>query len=87
MTLHVKFDEKVSALAKGAAGMDVSATGDSLSAHAALIQIARYYPGLHLFNCEGEMRGAMKAKRDPAGAPIDIWDKFADGEALYLVVG
>lgn len=87
MTIHVEFDGKVSQLAKGATGMDVTAAGDALTVHAALLQVARYHPGLHLFNCDGEMRGALKVKRDPDGPPIAVRETLADGDRLWLVVG
>ena len=39
---------------------------DAVSVHGALVQIARTYPSLHMFNCEGELRSILKVQKERA---------------------
>ncbi len=81
MAIHVSFDEKVQSLAGGAAGVDVAGA----TVQTALFQVARQYPGLHMFNCEGEMRSVLKVERN--GEKAELSEPVADGDRLRLYVG
>lgn len=81
MAIKVEFDEKVSQMIGGAEGMAV----DAASVHGALIQIARTYPSLHMFNCEGELRSILKVQMN--GQPATVRDELNDGDTLRLLIG
>lgn len=82
MPAYVAFDEKVSQLAGGGApGMEVKPG----TIHAALLQVARAYPGLHAFNCDGELRSVLKVTKN--GQPVAVTEELKDGETVRLAVG
>jgi hypothetical protein len=81
MAIKVEFDEKVSQKIGGAEGMAV----DAASVHGALIQVARTYPALHMFNCEGELRSILKVQKN--GQPATVRDDLNDGDMLRLLFG
>ncbi len=81
MAITVEFDEKVSRMIGGAEGMAL----DAASVHGALIQIARTYPSLHMFNCEGELRSILKVQRN--GQPATGRYELNDGDSLRLYMG
>ena len=81
MAIKVEFDENVSQKIGGAEGMAV----DALSVHGALIQIARTYPALHMFNCDGELRSILKVQKN--GQPATVHDELKDGDFLRLLIG
>lgn len=81
VAIKVEFDEKVGRMIGGAGGMTV----DAASVHGALIQVARTYPSLHMFNCEGELRSILKVQKN--GATATVKDELADGDTLRLFVG
>ena len=80
MAIYVEFDEKVSQLAGGAAGTEVNAR----TIHEALIQVARAYPSLHMFNCDGELRGILRVWRN--GQPATVTEALEEGDTLRLSV-
>ena len=81
MTIPVEFDERLSQIAGGAAGLDVSAT----SVHGALIQVAKAYPAFRMFNCDGELRSILRVSRN--GQPAQVADHLGDGDRLRLAFG
>ncbi len=81
MTIHVQFDPKVQEKAGGSAGQTVAAQ----TVREALSQVARQYPALRLFNCEGEMRSVFHVRRDDADTALD--SPAHDGETLMLALG
>lgn len=81
MAVTVEFDQRVSELAGGAAGMPVTAP----TVREALFQVARHFPALRLFNCEGELRSIMRVRR--GGAPVALADPVQDGETVRLGIG
>lgn len=81
MAIKVEFDENVRRKIGGAEGMAVEAA----SVHGALIQVARTYPALHMFNCEGELRSILKVQKN--GQPATVRDDLADGDTLRLYMG
>ncbi len=60
MIIPIEFDERLSHMAGGASGLDVSAT----SVHRALIQVAKAYPTFRMFNCDGELRSILRIARN-----------------------
>ena len=81
MAIHVQFDEKLSRLAGGST--ETEASGRTV--RDALIQVARAFPALHLFNCEGELRGIVRVRRN--GQPAPLSEAVEDGDTLLLTVG
>lgn len=81
MAITVEFNEKVSRMIGGAEGMAV----DAVSVHGALIQVARTYPALHMFNCEGELRSILKVQKN--GESATVRDELSDGDTLRLYMG
>jgi molybdopterin converting factor small subunit len=81
MSVKVQFDAALGRLAGGAAEIEV--TGQTV--RDALFQVARAYPSLHLFNCEGELRGIVRVQRN--GQPAALTDALAEGDTLLLHVG
>ncbi len=53
--------------------------------HQALFQVARTYPALHMFNCDGELRSILKAVKN--GEPATVTDALQDGDILLLSIG
>lgn len=82
MTIGVHFDAKLSGLAGGASGTHVAAPAQTL--RDVLIQVARAFPSLHLFNCEGELRRIIRLERN--GQPATLADAVQDGDTLRLSV-
>jgi hypothetical protein len=81
MSAHIQFDDTVTRLAAGATGAEV-APG---TVHAALLQVARRFPSLHAFNCDGDLRSVLKVTRD--GQPVSVRETLADGDTIRLGVG
>lgn len=81
MSVKVQFDAALGRLAGGATEIEV--TGETV--REALFQVARAYPSLHLFNCEGELRGIVRVQRN--GQPATLTDALATGDTLLLHVG
>lgn len=81
MTITVEFDDKIRQKIGGAERLDVTAT----TVHGALIQVARTYPALHMFNCEGELRSILRVTRN--GQPAAAGEALAEGDALRLGMG
>ena len=81
MAVRVEFNEALRQKLGGAEGLDVAA----VTVHAALIEVAKMYPALHMFNCDGELRGTLKAKR--GGAPVPVSETLADGDRIELAMG
>lgn len=80
MPVTIEFDETIGRLAGGATELQV----DGKSVQDVLVQVARQYASLRLFNCEGEMRSIVRVTRD--GAPVALADAVADGDRLRLAV-
>lgn len=81
MAVNIEFDGRVRELAGGADGLEVTAP----TVREALYQVARSYPSLRLFNCEGELRSIIKLQRN--GTPTTLADTVQDGDAVRLSVG
>ena len=83
MTISVQLDGKLSQLAGGVSGTRVSTPAQTI--RDALIQVARMFPSLHLFNCEGELRRIVRVQRN--GQPAALSDAIQDGDLLLLSTG
>ena len=81
MTIRVQFDENVRALAGGPS--EIQVTGQTVLD--ALIQVARAYPSLHLFNCEGELRRIIRVQRN--GQPTALTEVLQEDDTLRLYTG
>ena len=81
MTIPIEFDDRLSELADGAAGLEVNAT----SVHGALIQVAKAHPKFRMFNCDGELRSILRVHRN--GSPAAIGDPLVEGDLLRLSLG
>ena len=81
--VSVQFDEKLSTLAGGAGGLRVPAPAQTV--RDVLILVARAFPALHLFNCEGELRRIVRVERN--GQPAVLPEAVQDGDTLRLSVG
>lgn len=81
MAIMVKFDDKVRERAGGAEGLEVKGT----TVQEALFQVSKTYPVLHMFNCDGELRGTLKIRRN--GEPVAMSDVVEDGGVLELEIG
>jgi len=81
--VRVEFDETVSRLAGGATGLDAVTAA---TVHAALIQIARTYPRIHLFNCDGDLRGILRVYRNGQPVASVRTEPLDDGDVLRLAV-
>lgn len=82
--MYIEFDAKVSQIAGGAGGMEVTAPAAS-TVQAALFQVAQAFPALHLFNCEGEMRSILRVKKNDQ--PAALTDTITETDTLRLGVG
>lgn len=82
MAITIWFDEKLRERLGGAEGCEVSSAG---TVHAALLHVGKAYPALHMFNCDGELRGTLKVRR--GGQPIAVTEPVQDGETLELGIG
>lgn len=80
MAIRVQFDGKISSLAGGASETEVAGG----TVREALFQVARAFPALHLFNCEGELRRIIRVRRN--GEPAELTDAVQDGDTLRLSV-
>ena len=78
MATRVEFDAKVSQLAGGAS--EIRVTGQTVGD--ALIQVARAFPSLHLFNCEGELRRIIRVQRN--GQPTTLAEVLQEDDILRL---
>ncbi len=81
MTIPIEFDDRLTEIAGGATGLEVSAA----SVHGALIQVAKAHPAFRMFNCDGELRSILRVARN--GAPAAIGDALAEGDTLKLSLG
>ena len=81
MTVPVEFDERLTQVAGGASGLEVSAS----SVHGALVQVAKSFPAFRMFNCDGELRSILRIQRN--GLPAAVADPLADGDHLRLSLG
>ena len=81
MTIPIEFDDRLTEMADGTAGLTVSAT----SVHGALIQVAKAHPKFRMFNCDGELRSILRVHRN--GTPAAIGDALAEGDSLRLSLG
>ena len=81
MTIRVHFDAALSRMAGGAT--EVPVTGQTV--RDALFQVARAFPALHLFNCEGELRRIVRVQHGD-GRAAALADVLADGDTLRLTV-
>jgi hypothetical protein len=82
MTIRVHFDAALSRMAGGASEAQV--TGQTV--RDALFQVARAFPALHLFNCEGELRRIVRVLHGSDGRPAALADVLTDGDTLRLTV-
>lgn len=82
MAILIQLDEKLSRMAGGAAETEVAA--QTKTVREALLLAARAFPSLHLFNCEGELRGIVRVRRNDA--PADLSEPLADSDTLLLHV-
>jgi hypothetical protein len=81
MVTKIDFDEKLRERLGGAAGIEVEAA----TVHAALLKVAAAYPALHMFNCDGDLRGTLKVRRD--GVLIPVTEALQDGSVIELGMG
>ena len=81
MAVRVEFNEALRQRLGGAAGVTVEAA----TVHAALIAVATAYPALHLFNCDGDLRGTLKVRR--GGELIPVSDPLPEGDQIELGLG
>ncbi len=81
MAIKVQLDEKLSRMAGGATETELAA---QKTVREALLLAARAFPSLHLFNCEGELRGIVRVRRNDA--PADLSESLEDGDTLLLHV-
>jgi hypothetical protein len=82
MAITVSFDEKLRARLGGAESMELAS---ATTVHGVLLQVGKAYPALHMFNCDGELRGTLKVRRD--GQFVAVTEPVQDGETLELVLG
>ncbi len=82
MAITIRFDEKLRERLGGAEGTDVPGVG---TVHAALLHVGKAYPALHMFNCDGELRGTLKVRR--GGEVVAVTEPVRDGETLDLGMG
>ncbi|MBV9849297.1 MAG: MoaD/ThiS family protein [Armatimonadetes bacterium] len=81
MAIKVEFSEKLRQWVGEMEDMEVSAQ----TVHQALFAVARAYPALHMFNCEGELRSILRFTRN--GQPAKVTDALQDGDTVQLSVG
>lgn len=80
--MFVEFDAKVSQLAGGAPGAEVKTAA---LVRDVLYEVAKAFPSLHLFNCEGEIRAIMRVRRN--NQPAALTEPLAETDTLRLGVG
>ena len=81
MAIKVEFSDKLRQWVGEMQDMEVSAQ----TVHQALFAVARAYPALHMFNCEGELRSILRFTRN--GQPAKVTDPLQDGDTVQLTVG
>ena len=81
MAVKVEFSDKMREWVGAMEDMEVSAQ----TVHQALFAVARAYPALHMFNCEGEMRSILRFTKN--GQPAKVTDTLAEGDTVQLSVG
>ena len=81
MAVKVEFSDKLREWVGAMEDMEVSAS----TVHQALFAVARAYPALHMFNCEGELRSILKFTRN--GQPAKVADPLTDGDTVQLTAG
>jgi hypothetical protein len=81
MTVPIEFDDRLTQIAGGAAGLTVNAA----SVHGALVQVAKAFPAFRMFNCDGALRSILRVARN--GTPAAISDALAEGDTLRLSLG
>ena len=81
MAVKVEFDDKLQQWVGKMQDMEVSAP----TVHQALFQVARAYPALHMFNCEGELRSILRFTKN--GQPAQVTDALGEGDTVQLSVG
>ena len=81
MAIKVEFSDKLRQWIGDTQDLEVSAE----TVHQALFQVARAYPSLHMFNCEGELRSILRFTRN--GHPAKVTDALHDGDTVQLTVG
>lgn len=80
MAITVRFDDKVRERV-GAEELECSGA----TVREALFQVSKTYPVLHMFNCDGDLRGTLKVSR--GGEPAAMTDTVEDGGVLELGIG
>ena len=81
MAIRVEFNDRLRERTGGAEGLDVSAA----TVGAALIQVARAFPALHMLNCDGEVRSIFRVQKN--GQAVPPAETLADGDILHLAIG
>lgn len=81
MAITVKFDDKVRERVGGAGELECQGA----TVREALYQVSKTYPVLHMFNCDGELRGVLKIRC--GGEPVEMSDAVEDGGVLELGIG
>ena len=81
MAIKVEFSDKLREWVGAMEDMEVSAP----TVHQALFAVARAYPALHMFNCEGELRSILRFTRN--GQPAKVTDALEDGDTVQFSVG
>ena len=81
MAIKVEFTDKLRQWVGEMQDMEVSAQ----TVHQALFAVARAYPALHMFNCEGELRSILRFEKN--GQPAQVTDPLEDGDTVQLTVG
>ena len=78
MPITIQFDEKIRQKVGAPETMEVTAE----TIQYALFQVAAAYPGLHMFNCEGELRSILHFAKN--GEPAQLTVSTADGDKVQL---
>ena len=81
MAVKVEFSDKLREWVGAMEDMEVSAG----TVHQALFAVARVYPALHMFNCEGELRSILRFTKN--GQPAKVTDALTDGDTVQISVG
>lgn len=81
MPIQVQFDEKIHQRVGAPEAMEMTAQ----TVQHALYQVAAAYPGLHMFNCEGQLRSILRFAKN--GLPATLTEPLADGDTVQLSMG
>ncbi len=81
MAIKVEFSDALRQWVGEMTDMETSAQ----TVHQALFAVARAYPALHMFNCEGELRSILRFRKN--GEPAKVTDALVDGDTVQLTVG